>query len=116
MDLDISDNSIGNEGADIISECINENQLGYIKKLNLSNCKIDFNSFYNIIVSLESNKRLEVLNFSKNNLYSDKFSSLIPYFTNSNLKDLQLSKCKLGNKACKYKISSILSFYNFIKK
>lgn len=103
MDLDISDNSVGNEGAYILSELINENQLGHLKKLNFSNCKIDFNGFYSIIFSLESNKRLEVLNFSKNNLTCDKekFLSLKNNIINCNLKELQLNKCKLGNDACK---------------
>lgn len=102
MDLDISDNTVGNEGADILAEVINENQLGHMKKLNVSNCKIDFNGFSRIIVSLESNKRLELLNFSKNNLASDKFSLLKPNLINCNLKDIQLSKCKLGNEACNF--------------
>ena len=101
MDLDISENSMGNEGADVLAEVINENQLGYMKKLNVSNCKIDFNGFYSIVASLESNKRLEVLNFTKNNLFSDKFPQLKLNLMNCNLKELQLSKCKLGNQACK---------------
>lgn len=108
MDLDISDNSVGNEGADILAEVINENQLGHMKKLNLSNCKIDFNGFYRIIFSLESNKRLEVLNFSKNNLHSDKFPLLKLNLMNCNLKDLQLSKCKLGNDACNLKYKNLI--------
>jgi Ran GTPase-activating protein (RanGAP) involved in mRNA processing and transport len=114
MDLDISDNSVGNEGADILAEVINETQLGHMKKLNLSNCKIDFKGFYQMIVSLESNKRLDILNFSKNNLYSDKFLLLKPNLINCNLKELQLSKCKLGNDACKNLIYKVFFLYKIL--
>jgi hypothetical protein len=101
MDLDISENAIGNAGIEIISEIINENQIGHLKRLNVSNCKIDFDGFYLMIYALENNKRLEVLNFSKNSINSKKFSTIKHNLLNINLRELILMKCKLGNNGSK---------------
>lgn len=114
MDLDLSDNAIENEGCDIVAEVINDNQLGHMKRLNLSNCKINFDGFFRIFVSLETNKRLEHLNFSKNVLNNEKFNILKQNIINSNLKELILNKCKLGNKAC-YTIGEGICGNNSIK-
>ena len=103
MDLDISENAIGNEGIEIISELINEGQIGHMKRLNVSNCKIDFNGFYQMVFALENNKRLEVLNFSKNSINSKNFSILKQNLLNINIRELILVKCKLGNNGCKIK-------------
>lgn len=97
MDLDISENAIGNDGIEIISELINENQIGHLKRLNVSNCKIDFDGFYQMIFALENNKRLEVLNFSKNSINSKSFAILKQNLLNINIKELILVKSKVGN-------------------
>jgi Ran GTPase-activating protein (RanGAP) involved in mRNA processing and transport len=97
FELDISQNPIGNEGCDIIGDCINKNNLHSLKKLNLSDCKITFNGMYNLIFNLQSNKKLETLNLNGNNLSNDKFSKIKPILPILNLKELKLSKCKLGN-------------------
>jgi Ran GTPase-activating protein (RanGAP) involved in mRNA processing and transport len=101
MDLDISENPIGNTGIEIISELINENQIGHLKRLNVSNCKIDFEGFILMIYALENNKRLEVLNFSKNSINSKKFSIIKQNMLNINIKELILMKCRLGNNGSK---------------
>jgi Ran GTPase-activating protein (RanGAP) involved in mRNA processing and transport len=101
FELDLSQNPIGNEGIDILAECISNNSLHTLKKLNLSECKISFNGFYDFVINLQTNKKLESLNLSGNNLSSDKFAKIKSVFNVLNLKELKLSKCKLGNEgAC----------------
>ena len=101
-DLDISDNAIGNDGGEILGDVINSGQMGYLKKLNISNCKIDFDGIYKIFFSLESNKRLEILICNKNNISSDKFSLIKNFISTSNLRELHIMKCRLGNDASKF--------------
>ena len=76
--------------------------MGYLKKLNISNCKIDFDGIYKIFFSLESNKRLEILICNKNNISSDKFSLIKNFISTSNLRELHIMKCRLGNDASKF--------------
>jgi Ran GTPase-activating protein (RanGAP) involved in mRNA processing and transport len=101
FELDLSQNPIGNEGIDTISECISKNSLHSLRKLNLSECKITFSGFYDFIINLQSNKKLESLYLNGNNLSSDKFAKVKTVFNVLNLKELKLSKCKIDNEgAC----------------
>ena len=96
-ELDLSENLIGNEGIEILGNCINSPSLNTLRTLNLNQCKIDFVGAYNFFYNLKNNKKLEVLNLSKNNLSSDKFGELRTYLNIINLKELKLNKCKIGN-------------------
>ena len=101
MDLDISENPFGNNGIEIISDLINDTQIGHLKRLNASNCKIDFNGLNIMVFALENNKRLEALNLSNNSLNSKNFCILKQNLLNINIKELILVKCKIGNNGCK---------------
>lgn len=97
MELDISDNPIGNEGIEIIGICINSPCMVTLRKLNLTNCRLDFNGMYNFFYTLQTNKRLEVLNLNKNNLFSEKFGQIKPIINIMGIKELRVEKCKIGN-------------------
>ena len=97
FELNISENSIGNEGLDVLSECITTSSLNYLRKLNLTECKITYEGIENLFYKLQNNKKLENLNLSKNNLSSDKFIQLRNCLSIINLKEIRMAKCKIGN-------------------
>lgn len=115
FELNLSENAIGNEGMDIIGDCINNPSLNSLKKLDVSDCKLNFNGAYNFFYNLQNNKKLETLNLSKNNLSSDKFSQLRNYLNIVGLKELRLAKCKIGNDGGKLSLQIIflLLFFSY---
>lgn len=114
-ELDLSDNAIKNDGIEILGNCINSNVLNSLKKLNLTNCKLDFTGVYKFFYDLQNNKRLEVLNLSKNNLCSDKFDQLKPILYVISLKELHLAKCRIGNSGGKLNTTILLTIIIFNK-
>ncbi len=93
----MSYNPIGNDGLNVISESIEKDIFENLKKLNLIQTKIDSEGVYKLFFTLQHYKKLEHLNLSKNNLQSKKFSEIKHFLFLSNLKELRLSNCKIGN-------------------
>jgi Ran GTPase-activating protein (RanGAP) involved in mRNA processing and transport len=106
-ELDLSDNLIGNDGVEILANNISKNSLMSLKRLNLTNCKIDFTGFYKLMLDIQNNKKLEVLIMNKNNLNSEKFEQLRSIINISNIRELRLAKCKIGNIGGKFIINII---------
>lgn len=81
----------------------------------MSGCKIDFLGLYKFFYALQTNRRLEVLIMNKNNFASEKIRELKQFLYVTNLKELRLSKCKLGNDGAAA-IAEGLANNNSIKK
>lgn len=97
--LIMNDNQLGNEGISFLAEQINKFTFSSLRQLEIVNCKFDFFGVCRLFDLLQGNKRVEVLDISKNNLKStsedeSKFKSA---FNNLYLKELKINNCKLGN-------------------
>ena len=93
LDLNMSNNPIQNEGVIKFTDCLKS--FPNIKKLNLSNCKIAFKGLYYLLLNLQNVKRIDTLNISNNDISSDNFEDLKPFFVVFGLKYLNMSKCSL---------------------
>ena len=95
MNLDISKNKIGNEGLFTITD-----QLKFFPNLcslNISYCGIEYEGFQYLIKNIH--RKLEILNVSGNNLKSNFYDSLKPFFSFIGIRNLIMSKCHLGDKS-----------------
>ena len=94
--LDLSYNSIGNNGLISLGNCLSGRQINEIVYLNLEECSFTFDAFKPFIKSLSKNHKLQTLIFNKNNLYSNQWSLLEDSFTGMALKNISFSSCGLG--------------------
>lgn len=116
VSLNLSENPLKNEGIFVLAECLNKQQFSTLKCLELNKCKFDFIGFRKIFEYLQGNKRLEILKCNYNNFKSkEDFESIKPAFSNLNLKELELSSCRLGNKAARI-LAEGLTMNNTIQK
>jgi len=123
-DIDLSENPIGNEvynkvnvkGIEYLGNIINHSMLSTLKKLNLSSCKFDFYGFYQFCSDLQLNKRLEILDVSRNILDSEFFPQIKNFLVNMHfIKELNMSRCKLGNIGCQAIGEGFLNNYSLVK-
>ena len=94
--LDLSYNSIGNNGLISLGNCLSGRQINEIAYLNLEECSFTFDAFKPFIKSLSKNHKLQTLIVNKNNLYSNKWSLLEDSFSGMALKNISFSSCGLG--------------------
>lgn len=113
IELNISSNPIKNEGLMKIAGCLGNFSL--IRKLNVSNCGIDFKGFYDLIINLQNIKRLESLDISENDLNTNRFSSIKSFFQQCGIKSLNMSKCNLANNSG-YALGQCLCVNDSIRK
>ena len=93
--LNISNNPLLNEGLKKLTDSFKNFQ--NLHQLNVSNCGFEFPGFEYLIVGLQFNKRIDFLNVSGNNIKSPKFEKLKSCFGTFGIKNLNMSKCSLGN-------------------
>jgi len=94
--LDLSCNSIGNNGLISLGNCLSGSQINEVAYLNLEECSFTFDAFKPFIKSLSKNHKLQTLIVNKNNLYSNQWSLLEDSFTGMALKNMSFSSCSLG--------------------
>ena len=97
ISLNISQNKLLDSGIKILS-----NSLKYfpnLQELNISNCDFEFNGFEYLLQILSTYKNISSLNVSGNEIKHKNFESLKPYFETMTIRNLNLSKCSLGNEA-----------------
>ena len=95
--LNISNNPLLDEGLKCLSTKLKN--LQNLHKLNVSNCNFQFPGFEHLIHTLQFNKRIEYLNVSGNDLKKSDFEKLKPCFASFGIRNLNMSKCFLGNES-----------------
>ena len=111
--LNISNNPLLDEGLKCLSDSLKTFQ--NLHKLNVSNCGFNFSGFEHLINTLQFNKRIEYLNVSGNDLKSGNFENLKTCFTSFGIRNLNMSKCLLGNENA-YVLGECLAGNESIKK
>ena len=94
--LNISNNSIGDEGISCLADALKNFQ--NLKKLDVSFCNFEAIGFFYLLNILQNVKRIESLNVSGNNVKNGDFDYMRMPFINFGVKNLNMSKCSLGNK------------------
>ena len=97
ISLNISNNNIMDEGLINLTDSLKF--FNCVHHLNLSNCGIEFKGIHYLLMNLQYMKRIETLDISKNNISSERFELLKPFFVIFGVKDLNLSNCLLGDKS-----------------
>ena len=140
LNLDISNNEIRNtgliQGLNFISFCklcslnLGNNQLldsgikilsnslkffPHLNKLNISNCGFEFKGFEYLIKSLTMYKNISTLNISGNILKHKDFVEIKPYLETIAIRNLNMTKCALGNNAA-FVLGECLSINESLKK
>ena len=95
--LNLSNNPIMNEGLKKLTDSLKN--FNGLRRLNVSNCGFEFPGFEHLINALQYIKRIEYLNVSGNNIKSENFENLKPCFSSFGIKNLNMSKCSLGNES-----------------
>ena len=124
QNLNISNNEIGSTGliqgltfinlCKLISFNLSNNQLldsgikalsnslqffPNLRELNISNCGFEFKGFEYLIKSLTLYKNIWTLNISGNVIKDKNFENIKTYFESLTIRNLNMSKCLLGNEA-----------------
>ena len=95
--LNLSNNPIMDEGLKKLTDSLKN--FNSLHRLNVSNCGFEFPGFEHLINALQYIKRIEYLNVSGNNIKSENFENLKPCFSSFGIKNLNMSKCSLGNES-----------------
>ena len=111
--INLSNNQILDEG--LIALTNNLRHFPELRVINVSNCGIEFRGFKELLKTLQSVRRIESLDISKNRLSSNKFGQLRAYFCAFGIKFLNLSKCELGDEST-YNLGECLLQNETIKK
>ena len=98
--LNISYNPITTNG--IILLASNMKNFPNLISLNIAYCGLEFKGFQSLLKTVQYMKKLENLNVSGNNLKTDIFYILKEYFAVFGLRNLNLSRCLLGDKGAYY--------------
>ena len=99
--INLSNNPILDDG--IIKLTNSLRHFPELKEINVSNCGIEFKGFKELIRTLQSVRRINSLDISKNRLTSSKFDEVKTCFCAFGLKYLNLSRCQLGDE-CAYSL------------
>ena len=97
ISLNISSNNIMDEGLINLTDSLKF--FNCVHHLNISNCGIEFKGIHYLLMNLQYMKRIETLDISKNNISSERFELLKPFFVIFGVKDLNISNCLLGDKS-----------------
>ena len=111
--INLSNNPILDEG--IITFAHNLRHFPELRVINISNCGIEFNGFKELLKILQSVRRIESLDISKNRLTSSRFDELKTFFCAFGIKYLNMSKCQLGDDSA-YTLGECLMQNETIKK
>ena len=95
--LNISCNPISSNGLIALGNCLAGDKLGEIIYLNISECSILFDSFYQFIKRISKNHKLQTLILTKNNLSGKKWHFLEDSFKSLSLKNISLGSCSLSH-------------------
>lgn len=113
IELNLSGNPIGNEGLIKLTESLKNFQV--LKKLNLSSCQIEFKGASYLLMDLQNKKRIDSVNLSGNDIRSERFEQIKPFFSVFGIKYLNLSRCSLGNQ-CTFILGECLMINESIKR
>jgi len=98
ISLNISQNHLLDSGIKILSNSLKN--FPNLRDLNLSNCDFEFNGFHYLLKELSKIKNIYKLDISGNNLKNKNFEIVKPYFDAMSIRNLNISKCFLGNDGC----------------
>jgi Ran GTPase-activating protein (RanGAP) involved in mRNA processing and transport len=85
-----------------------------LRKLDISDCKLDFNGFYTLCFNIKGNKKLDVLIVNKNNLSSNKFREIRNFLNLMSIKQLHMANCFIGNEGV-FSLAEGLSYNTSLK-
>ena len=111
--LNLSNNPILDEGLIILTNSLRH--FPDLRVIQVSNCGIEFGGFKELLKILQSVRRIETVDISKNKLSSNKFDQLKTYFCSFGIKNLNLSRCQLGDESA-YPLGECLLLNETIKK
>ena len=111
--LNLSNNPILDEGLKRLTDSLKT--FNNLHKLNVSNCGFEFPGFEHLINALQYIKRIEYLNVSGNDIKSENFENLKPCFSTFGVRNLNMSKCALGNEST-YILGECIAGNETIKK
>ena len=94
--LNISCNPISSNGLIALGNCLAGDKLGEIIYLNISECSILFDSFYQFIKKISKNHKIQTLILTKNDLFGEKWHFLEDSFKSLSLKNISLGSCNIG--------------------
>ena len=95
--INLSNNPILDEG--LITFINNLRHFPELRVINISNCGIEFKGFKELLKILQSVRRIESLDISKNKLSSNRFDELKTFFCAFGIKSLNISRCQLGDES-----------------
>ena len=113
ISLNLSNNQLNDSGIKVLSKSLQI--LTNLRELNISNCDFEFIGFEYLIKSLTLYKNIWTLNVSGNNLKSPNFINLKPFLESLTIRNLNISKCSLGNEGALVLGECIIN-NEFIKK
>ena len=111
--LNLSGNKIRDEGLTIFAN--NLRHFPELKKINLSNCSIEYKGFKELLKILQSVRRIESLDISNNKLCNEKFDEVKMFFVAFGLRYLNLSQCHLEDETS-FILGECLALNETIKK
>ena len=97
IELNISENKIGDEGLNLITDSLKN--FPQIHVLKIANCGIEFKGFLYLCSHLVEMKRITTLDISGNDIKSNRFDQLKQYFVSFGIINLNISNCSLGDKS-----------------
>ena len=110
IELDFSENKLGDSGVSLLINQVNTSVFGYLRKLHLRSVNMSFKGFSNLILALQHNKKITDLDVSHNDV-CDKVKMLNlskPLSCVINLKKLIMAGCNLVNEGCSMVAEAIL--------
>lgn len=111
--INLSNNPIMDEGLIILTN--NLRHFPELRVIKVSNCGIEYKGFKELLKILQSVRRVESLDISKNRLTSNKFGELKPFFCAFGIKYLNLSRCQLGDEGI-YHLGECVALNETIRK
>ena len=94
--LNLGSNPIGNIGLISLGNCMSGKKLAEIISLNVEECSIGFDAFYQFIKKICKNHKIQNLIFNRNNLSGKKWDLLEDAFKVLSLKSISLGSCGLS--------------------
>ena len=111
--INLSNNLILDAG--LITLINNLRHFPELRVIKISNCGIQYNGFKQLLKTLQSVRRIESLDISKNKLSSNRFEELKTYFCSFGIKYLNLARCQLGDESA-YPLGECLAQNETIRK